>query len=1000
MSLLALSAFGIGLMGQTVEDFGDGSDILSKSLKERTTIASHIRLREVTVNDKVKKNQKKKLDLNFGEGVSDFPWSEADVEWFRGEVVKLFPEQWKDYQLGEIFCGKSNIKELIGGSLNNDGTAQDFQYSVKDPFAKVLPVVRRLDDPEYQKGLSGRHISLWQSHGRYYEIDTDRWEWQRAPLHRTVEDMYTQSYVIPFLIPMLENAGAYVLTPRERDTQIYESVCDNDPAFVGKRAKLVRTCGEYFEEGSWNNAGEGFADGKEIYKLEENPFTMGSARMVPAIRKAGAGEARAIWKADLPEDGEYSVYVSYKTVANSTNSAHYTVHHKGGDSEFIVNQQIGGSTWIYLGSFNFKRGEASVTLDNICPEGRKFVKKSVVTADAVKFGGGMGKIARGADTLKTENFVTSGLPAFTEGAMYWMQWAGVTPDIWNHFEDDYTNDYASRGAWTEWMLKQKGVPFDLSMAFHTDAGTTMDDRIIGSLSVYTLMANDSRTTVMGIDRMSCRRLADLIQQQICNDVRQDFEPSWNKRMLWDRSYSESRVTGVPGMLLELLSHQNLADMKYGLDPTFRFTVSRAIYKGMLKTISDMYGVPYTVQPLPVHSFSAILTSTSEVRLSWKATEDRNEPTATPDSYIIQTRVDDGEFDKGISIQGTEITMPVEAGHIYSYRIVAVNEGGKSFPSEILSAGVPTGGCGKTILVVNNFDRVSAPAWYDTPQYAGFDGKLDGGVPYIKEINYIGENYENRRDFPWKDDDNPGFGASHSEYAGKLLAGNTFDFTAIHGEAFKKLGYAFCSASSEAFANGECGDGFWTIDLLCGKQVTTKIGRGAVQNRYQVFPEALRNRISESACNGANLIVSGANIATDVWDQVYPIEIDEEYRKAGKEFCQSVLGYKWLTGRACYTGKVASVISGEHRIEALAEGAEFFNTANAERYCVENPDGLRPADENGYIFLNYTGNEIPAAIMYNAPKGYKVASFGFPLESVKDSGKLGIILENTLKSFNE
>jgi len=36
------------------------------------------------------------------------------------------------------------------------------------------------------------------------------------------------------------------------------------------------------------------------------------------------------------------------------------------------------------------------------------------------------------------------------------------------------------------------------------------------------------------------------------------------------------------MLLELLSHQNLADMKYGIDPRFKFLVSRAIYKGMLR----------------------------------------------------------------------------------------------------------------------------------------------------------------------------------------------------------------------------------------------------------------------------------------------------------------------------------------------------------------------------------------------------------------------------------
>ena len=34
----------------------------------------------------------------------------------------------------------------------------------------------------FRKGLTGRNIALWQSHGRYYEQKTARWEWQRAPV--------------------------------------------------------------------------------------------------------------------------------------------------------------------------------------------------------------------------------------------------------------------------------------------------------------------------------------------------------------------------------------------------------------------------------------------------------------------------------------------------------------------------------------------------------------------------------------------------------------------------------------------------------------------------------------------------------------------------------------------------------------------------------------------------------------------------------------------------
>ena len=90
------------------------------------------------------------------------------------------------------------------------------------------PFVVRLDAPEAPDGLDGKNIALWPSHGRYYDAKEDRWMWQRGRLLGTVEDLYSQSYVYPFLVPMLENAGAYVMMPRERDTSTVEVIVDAD----------------------------------------------------------------------------------------------------------------------------------------------------------------------------------------------------------------------------------------------------------------------------------------------------------------------------------------------------------------------------------------------------------------------------------------------------------------------------------------------------------------------------------------------------------------------------------------------------------------------------------------------------------------------------------------------------------------------------------------------------------------------------------------------------
>lgn len=61
--------------------------------------------------------------------------------------------------------------------------------------------------------LYGRNIALWSSHGYYYERTLNRWEWQRARLFTTVEDLLSASFAIEFLLPMLENAGANVFVP-------------------------------------------------------------------------------------------------------------------------------------------------------------------------------------------------------------------------------------------------------------------------------------------------------------------------------------------------------------------------------------------------------------------------------------------------------------------------------------------------------------------------------------------------------------------------------------------------------------------------------------------------------------------------------------------------------------------------------------------------------------------------------------------------------------------
>ena len=126
------------------------------------------------------------------------------------------------------------------------------------------------------------------------------------------------------------------------------------------------------------------------------------------------------------------------------------------------------------------------------------------------------------------------------------------------------------------------LPF-LPFAASSTIGVFLSEALKGkSLGIY---STAGKTLGNGSDRMASRDLTDLIMTNIVDDVRANFEPNWTRRGMWDKSYFEARSPEVPAMLLEFLSHQNFADMTYGLDPAFRFLVSRAIYKGMLKYIA-------------------------------------------------------------------------------------------------------------------------------------------------------------------------------------------------------------------------------------------------------------------------------------------------------------------------------------------------------------------------------------------------------------------------------
>lgn len=923
----------------------------------------------ITVRVQAVKASRRTVRIYATIGLSYYPFRVENTAAMRDSVRALLPAEYRKAQI-ELYTDNREVGELIPMACRDAGqTRRLIEKRRLIPFTNrsVRPLVTPLSAAyTVTGGLAGRHIALWQSHGRYFDQTRDCWRWQRSTLWQTCEDLYTQSYVLPYLVPMLENAGACVVLPRERDVQLHEVLADNDAR------------DEYAEQGAWEEGGTGFAHLRQVYLTGENPFRDGTTRRIRSVTHRPSGEAA--WRATIPERGEYAVYVSYESTPESVDDAHYTVHHLGGETEFAVNQTMGGGTWIYLGRFTFAAGEQTlVTLTN-----RSRRAGRLVSADAVKLGGGFGNVARTPiDSLRhaDREYIaeTSGYPRFCEGARYWLQWAGFPEGVYTpkHDRDDYKDDYMSRAHWvnavmggSERLPDSTGlhIPLDLALAFHSDAGVRDGDGIVGTLGIFYTREQGGKFTG-GADRYRSRDLTDLVQTQVVEDIRHLYEPGWQRRGLWNRAYYEARVPSVPTMLLELLSHQNFADMRLGQDPRFRFAVSRAVYKGILRYVSSQYGLSeVTVQPLPVCSFAAEFTADDRVRLSWQPTVDPLEASAVPTGYVVYMRLDDGGFDNGRLVDRPELIVDLEPGRRYAFRVTAVNAGGESFPSETLAACRMADERGR-VLIVNGFDRVSGPVAMRSDSLAGFRMDLDGGVPDRMDISFVGPQRVFDLAMARSNVDSLALGACDRDYETDVIGGNTFDYPSLHGRSMAAAGYSYCSTSARAVEEGRVAlRGYDAVDLILGKQRTTTIGRGIADAAFEVFPEALQSRLRRYLADGGALFASGAYVLSDLAGQAAS--------ERGRSFAGEVLRCRLGACRATGSGRVRVVTAHP----GFSRGEYRFNTEyRPDCYVVERSDALEPVGREAFAVMRYVDGNGTAAVASESAGRTFVA--GFPFETI-------------------
>lgn len=518
----------------------------------------------------------------------------------------------------------------------------------------------------------------------------------------------------------------------------------------------------------------------------------------------------------------------------------------------------------------------------------------------------------------------SGMPQWTEGARYWLQQQNADSTIWDLYEgNEYKDDMKCRAMWVNSLETSP----DLCLAFHTDGLDSGDDTtVVGTLVIYTAKDDDGHTVLRdGRDRERANRnLADWIQTTITEDLRQ-IAPEWTRRQLKEANYCETRVPVIPSIILELLSHKNMADMRYGLDPKFRFTAARAVYKGVLRYLN---GPDAVVQPLPIQD----LAIGTDGILKWQPNLDTQEPSAKPTYYMVYIQANDGEWDVQQVEKATSIQLDLQPGVRYNYYVVAGNEGGLSLPSPMISACMHNG---PVVLVVDAFHDTYGPEWFADSTYAGI-------VPntYACEDRfscaYIGEVWNYTRSDEWKNDDNCGWGACYRDHAGQFTIGNTRDYTTQHGRVLQSLHISYVSCTTGMV---QIDSTYALIDYICGRQ-------------RKPIEDSLYAMLGAYLAEGGRVLLS-----TDHYDAIDPT------------WAKRYLHASYYAAQATRSGRVVRPGHRPARIVMEPNELQLFSPA---------PQSLMPCND-GVRMASYEDMRCPAAVGH----AHKTLVYGFPLEAVQD-----------------
>ena len=252
-----------------------------------------------------------------------------------------------------------------------------------------------------------------------------------------------------------------------------------------------------------------------------------------------------------------------------------------------------------------------------------------------------------------------------------------------------------------------------------------------------------------------------------------------------------------------------------------------MYRGIVNYFADRDGLTPVYLPEPPTQL-ALENRAEGLVVSWQPGLIGSPFGDTPTSYLVQTSTDGFYWSEGTSTTSTEMLLETEVNDTVYARVVAVNDGGRSFTSEVVS-GHRSVDALAAVLIVDAFDRFATGQlfWAETTARVG----------------------DVRRMVP--DRINP-----HS-------------IITPHAQAVADMGWPFDSVSDEALDR---------LDL--SKYAVIIWATGEESTVDETVSDAQQIRLRDYWTSGGTLFVSGAEV---LWD------LDRRGSSSDKQFAIDVLG---------------------------------------------------------------------------------------------------------------